>query len=169
MLAGTKFADIYINYSNILRQLNNLPKAIDIINELIIFDSFNVQALRLRSLIYKQLYMFLNAERDLLKIIKIDQSNILLKKDLVDLYIDSKNFQKAIKFCNEVIVNGSKDNFFVKKTFSKINTGDWLNLKEDIKFLNENLDYNIQLDPLSVKYFNDDPFIKKNYRSFLGK
>ena len=162
VLAGTKFADIYINYSNILRQLNNLPKAIDIINELIIFDSFNVQALRLRSLIYKQLYMFLNAERDLLKIIKIDQSNILLKKDLVDLYIDSKNFQKAIKFCNEVIVNGSKDNFFfVKKTFSKINTGDWLNLKEDIKFLNENLDYNIQLDPLSVKYFNDDPFYQK--------
>ena len=97
VLAGTKFADIYINYSNILRQLNNLPKAIDIINELIIFDSFNVQALRLRSLIYKQLYMFLNAERDLLKIIKIDQSNILLKKDLVDLYIDSKNFQKGNK------------------------------------------------------------------------
>ena len=163
LLAKTKFTDPYINYSNILRQQNNLPKALEIINKLIIFDGSNVQAVRLRSIIYKQIFEFKKAEKDLLNIIKIEQSNVLFKKDLVDLYIDSKNFQKAIKFCDEVIDNGCNDNFFfVKKTFSKINAGDWLNLKKDIKLLNKNLDFtNILLDPLSIKYFNDDPFYQK--------
>ena len=163
LLAKTKFTDPYINYSNILRQHNNLPKALEIINKLIIFDGSNVQAVRLRSIIYKQIFEFKKAEKDLLNIIKIEQSNVLFKKDLVDLYIDSKNFQKAIKFCDEVIDNGCNDNFFfVKKTFSKINAGDWLNLKKDIKLINKNLDFtNILLDPLSIKYFNDDPFYQK--------
>ena len=144
---------------------NKLFEAIDLLNKLLLEDKENLKALRQRSLIYKKLLDFKNAEKDLISVIKIDKFNILSNKDLVDLYIDSKAFDKAIIHCDLMLENNIEADFFlIKKIFSNLNVGNWINLKNELEILNKKIDdKNNYLDPLSIKYFNDDPQFHKKF------
>ena len=157
--------ETYLNYSNILMKTNKLSEAIDLLNKLLLEDKENLKALRQRALIYKELLDFKNAEKDLLSTIKIDKFNTLSTKYLVDLYIDSKNYNKALIHCDLMLENNIEPDFFLtKKIFSNLNVGNWINLKNDLEILNKKInDKNNYLDPLSIKYFNDDPQFQKGF------
>jgi len=157
--------ETYLNYSNILMKTNKLSEAIDLLNKLLLEDKENLKALRQRALIYKELLDFKNAEKDLLSTIKIDKFNTLSTKYLVDLYIDSKNYNKALIHCDLMLENNIEPDFFLtKKIFSNLNVGNWINLKNDLEILNKKInDKNNYLDPLSIKYFNDDPQFQKEF------
>ena len=156
-------AETFLNYSNILMKTNKLFEAIDVLNKLLLEDKENLKALRQRALIYKELLDFKNAEKDLISAIKIDKFNTLSNKYLVDLYIDSKAYNKAIKHCDLMLENNIETDFFlIKKIFSNLNVGNWINLKDELEILNKKInDKNNYLDPLSIKYFNDDPEFQK--------
>ena len=155
--------ETYLNYSNILIQINNLFEAINLVNKLLLEDKENLKALRQRALIYKKLSDFKNAEKDLISACEIDKFNILTNKDLVDLYIDSKKYNKAIIHCDLMLKNNIEEDFFtIKKIFSNINAGNWFNFKNELEILNKKIDgKNNYIDPLSLKYFNDDAYFQK--------
>jgi protein O-GlcNAc transferase len=159
------FIDSYINYSNILIQVNNYTKALTILNKILFLDKHNLNALRQRAYIHKYFSNFKKAEDDLKLAIEIDDINFLSNKSLVELYIDTKEFQKAIHYCNFMIERKIKKEFFLqKKILSRIYVGDWLYLNKDLEIFNNNLDYNhISLDPYSLKYLNDDPKLQKKF------
>ena len=90
------FNDSYINYCNILIEINDLDKALQNLNKLLSFDEKNLNGLRQRHFVHKCLFNYSKAEEDLLKAIEIDNLNFLSNKMLVDFYIDTKKFDKAI-------------------------------------------------------------------------
>ena len=98
--------DSYFNYSNLLIQINNLPKALDVINKLILLDPKNLNGLRQRHYINKILFDFKKSEEDLLKAIKIDKFNFLSNKMIVELYIDFKKHKMALPYCNLRLLYG---------------------------------------------------------------
>ena len=159
------FKDSYLNYSNLLIEINNLPKALEIINKFILQNSNNLEALRQRALICKLLFDFKKSEEDLLDTIKIDKFNIISNQMIVKLYIDIKKYEEAIKYCDLMLREEKDVNFFLtKKIFCKINIGSWIDLENDLKIFNNNLKYNqSSINPLSLKYINDDPFFQKNF------
>ena len=162
------FEDSFINYCNILIQTNNLNKALEVINKLLSFSRNNLNALRQRHFVYKSLLNYKKAEEDLLQAIEIDNFNFLSNKMLVEFYIDIKKFDKAIVYCDLMISRGIEKNFFIKKRIiSKIHVGSWLNLKEDLDAFNNFPKHeNTSINPLALKYINDNSFFKKYSENF---
>ena len=159
------FKDSYINYSNLLIVTNKLSEALEVINKFILEDNNNLEALRQRALIYKLLFNFDKSEEDLLKSIQIDRLNTISNQMIVKLYIDLKKYEEAIKFC-DLMMRERRDTIFflTKKILCKINTGAWIGLDKDLKIFNENLkDTQSSINPLSLKYINDDPIFQKNF------
>ncbi len=162
---GLHFEDSLINYSNILLQINNISKSLEIINQLLLVEKKNLNALRHRHLIYKLLFHFSKAEDDLLVAVQLDKLNFLTNKMLVELYIDFKKYEKAISYCNLMIEKKIEKNFFLtKKILSKINLGFWKGLKEELITFNKYFDYDdVSINPLSLKYINDNPLLQKKF------
>ena len=156
------FEDSFYNYSNILIQINDLSKALLITNKLILNNKKNLNGLHQRHLIYKLLFDFTNAEIDILNSIKIDKFNFISNKMLVELYIDYKKFDKALYYCELMINHKIEEEFFgIKKILCKINLGIWQNLKQELEVFNKNFKYDSNsINPLSLKYINDDPLIQ---------
>ena len=156
---GVHFIDSYLNYSNILIKINNYTKALSILDKLLLLDQKNLNALRQRAYIYKNFSEYKKAEEDLSLSIKIEDSNFLNNKSIVELYIDTKEYQNAILYCEKMIKKNVEKQFFLhKKILSKIYLGDWICLKDDLEIFNNNLDFNnISLDPYTFKYLNDNP------------
>ena len=166
------FTDSYLNYVNILIKISNFSEALKILNSLIFTDPQNQNALRQRSFIYKKSLDFKKAENDLLQAIKIDKLNFLNNKMLVDIYIEKKEYQKAITYCDSMINVNIQSNFFLpKKIFCKMKLGIFSNLKKDLDVFNNDLNENdLSLDPLLIKYINDDGhFQKKIAENYWGQ
>ena len=166
------FTDSYQNYVNILIKINNFSEALKILNSLIFTDPQNQNALRQRSFIYKKSLDFKKAEDDLLQAIKIDKLNFLNNKMLVDIYIEKNEYQKAITYCDSMINVNIETNFFLpKKIFCKMKLGIFSNLKKDLEVFNNDLnENNLSLDPLLIKYINDDGhFQKKIAENYWGQ
>ncbi len=157
------FTDSYLNYANILIKINNYSEALKILNTLIFTDPQNQSALRTRSFIYKNSLEFKKAEDDLSQAIKIDKLNFLNNKMLVEIYIEQEEYQKAITYCDSMIDKNIEINFFLpKKIFCKMKLGIFTNLKNDLDLFSNYLDVNnLSLDPLSIKYINDDGYFQK--------
>jgi protein O-GlcNAc transferase len=157
------FKESYINYSNLLIVINNLSKALEVINKLILEDKNNLEALRQRALINKLLSNFDKSEEDLLKSIQIDKLNIISNQMIVKFYIDKKNYEEAIKYCDLMLIKKKYNNFFfAKKILCKIYLGNWIGLKDELKIFNKDFKYDQSpIDPLSLKYINDDPLFQK--------
>ena len=155
----------YINYCNLLIQVNNLNLALKVINKFLLIHKDNLEGLRKRHYINKLLLNFNKAERDLLAAIKIDDLNFLTNKMLVELYIDFKKFEKSLPYCDFMISKGIEKNFFQsKKILSKINIGNWENLNNELKIFNQNLNFdNNFINPLSLKYLNDNALFQKKF------
>lgn len=90
------FKESYINYSNLLIVINKLHKALEVINNFILEDKNNLEALRQRSLINKLLSNFDKSEEDLLKSIQIDKLNIVSNQMIVKFYIDKKIMKRQL-------------------------------------------------------------------------
>ena len=166
------FTDSYLNYVNILIKIDNFSEALKILNSLIFTDPQNQNALRQRSFIYKKSLDFKKAEDDLLEAIKIDKLNFLNNKMLVDIYIEKNEYQKAITYCDSMINVNIETNFFLpKKIFCKMKLGIFSNLKKDLDVFNNDLnENNLSLDPLLIKYINDDGhFQKKIAENYWGQ
>ncbi len=162
---NSHFKDSYINYTNILILINELSRALEVINKFILEDNNNLEALRQRALIHKLLLNYNKSEEDLLNSIKIDKLNIISNQMIVKLYIDIKKYEEAIKYCDLMLSKEKDVNFFLtKKILCKINLGSWTGLEEDLKIFNKNLKYTqSSINPLSLKYINDDPLFQKNF------
>jgi len=155
----------YFNYSNLLIQINNLPKALDIINKLLLIDETNLDGLRQRHYIYKLLLEFKKSEQDLFAALNVDKLNFLTNKMIVELYIDFKQHEMALPYCDLMINEGIEKYFFLsKKILAKIFIGDWRDFQKDIKIFNKKLNQeNQSINPLSLKYLNDDPLFQKKF------
>ncbi|MDA9878545.1 hypothetical protein N9C94_01410, partial [Candidatus Pelagibacter sp.] len=105
----------YFNYSNLLIQINNLPKALDIINKLLLIDETNLDGLRQRHYIYKLLLEFKKSEQDLFAALNVDKLNFLTNKMIVELYIDFKQHEMALPYCDLMINEGIEKFFFLSK------------------------------------------------------
>lgn len=159
------FVNSYYNYSIILIKINKLSEALKVLNNLLFIDPKNQNALRQRAYIYKEFLDFKKAEDDLLLTIQIDKLSFLNNKALVELYRDNKKYQKALIYCDLMIEKNIKTNFFLtKKILCKMNLGFWSGLKSDLDIFNESLDSNnLSLNPLSLKYLNDDANFQKKF------
>ncbi len=159
------FEESIINYTNILMMINKLPEAMETINKLLFYNKNNPKALRLRALIFKKQYDFKKAEYDLLLATKTDNSSISNYKMLVELYTDTKAYQLALNLCEKMIDKNIEKNFFLaKKVICKMNLGNWDGLIADLNQINESLNLNnLSLNPLSLKYLNDDPMFQKRF------
>ena len=137
------FNDSYINYCNILIEINDLDKALQNLNKLLSFDEKNLNGLRQRHFVYKCLSNYSKAKEDLLKQLKSIISTFLTNKMLVDFYIDKKNFDKAIICCDLMISKEIEKNFFItQKIVSQIHIGNWVGLKENLIIFNDFIDEN---------------------------
>ena len=165
------FNDSYINYCNILIEINDLDKALQNLNKLLSFDEKNLNGLRQRHFVYKCLSNYSKAEEDLLRAIDIDNFNFLTNKTLVDFYIDTKKFDKAIICCDLMISKEIEKNFFItKKIVSQIHIGNWIDLKENLIIFNDFIDENnLAIKPLALKYINDDPLFQKKFSEKFWK
>ena len=155
--------DDYINYSNILFEINDYKKALIIINKLLLTQEKNLSGLILRHQIYKTTSDYKKAEEDLLLALSTDNLNFLINKILVEFYIDIKKYENAIPYC-ELMINNQieKKFFFNQKILCKVYLGNWKGLTVDLIKFNKNLDNNISyIKPLFLKYLNDDPLIQK--------
>ena len=59
-----------------------------------------------------------------MKAIEIDNLNFLSNKMLVDFYIDTKKFDKAIIYC-DLMINKEIEKNFITKIISQIHIGTW--------------------------------------------
>ena len=159
------FNDSYINYCNILIEINDLDKALQNLNKLLSFDEKNLNGLRQRHFVHKCLSNYSKSEEDLLRAIDIDNFNFLTNKMLVDFYIDTKKFDKAIICCDLMISKEIEKNFFItQKIISQIHIGNWVGLKENLIIFNNFIDENNSaIKPLALKYINDDPLFQKKF------
>ena len=157
--------ETYLNYSNILIQINDLTNALNIVNKLLFLDQKNLEGLRQRHYINKLLLDFEKSEQDIINAIKIDRLNFLSNKMIIELYNDFKKHDKALPYCDLMIKeNIQKDFFLAKKILAKLHIGNWKNLKNELKQFNQNLKYdNLAINPLSLKYFNDNASYQKKF------
>ena len=155
--------DYYINYSNILFEINDYKKALLIINKFLLIKKKDLNGLILRHQIYKIALDYKKAEEDLLLALSEDNLNFLTNKILVEFYIDIKKYEKAIPYCEFMINNQIKKNFFFnQKILCKVYLGNWKGLTSDLITFNKNLYNNTSyINPLFLKYLNDDPSIQK--------
>ena len=107
----------------------------------------------------------------MLRAIDIDNFNFLTNKMLVDFYIDTKNFDKAIICCDLMISKEIEKNFFItQKIVSQIHIGNWVGLKENLIIFNDFIDENNSaIKPLALKYINDDPLFQKKFSEKFWK
>ena len=161
----------YINYCNLLIEINNLNLALNVINKLLFINENNLEGLRKRHYINKLLLKFEEAEKDLLKALEINELNFLTNKMLVELYIDFKKFDKSLIYCNLMIAKGIEKDFFISKIIiSKIYSGNWDGLNNDLIKFNKNLNHNCShINPLFLKYLNDDPLFQKKFSENFWK
>ena len=99
-LKKAHFNDSYINYSRILYTSKAFKEALSVINSLIFEDNKNIVALRHRFLIYKEINELEKAEIDILSAYKLNDQDISTNKTLVEFYLDTKRFDKAIPYCD---------------------------------------------------------------------
>ena len=125
----------------------------------------NLEGLRKRHYINKLLLKFNEAEKDLLKALEINELNFLSNKMLVELYIDFKKFEKSLTYCNLMIAKGIEKDFFLSKIIiSKIYSGNWESLDDNLIQFNKNLNHNSSyVNPLSLKYLNDNALFQKKF------
>ncbi len=161
----------YINYCNLLIEINNLNLALKVIDKLLLINENNLEGLRKRHYINKLLLKFEESEKDLLKALEIDELNFLTNKMLVELYIDFKKFEKSLSYCNLMIAKGIEKDFFISKIIiSKIYSGNWETLNNDLIIFNKNLNHNYShINPLFLKYLNDDPLFQKKFSENFWK
>jgi len=162
---GLHFVDSYFNYSNILIKINNFSEALKTLNNLLLIDPKNQNALRQRAFLYKEFLNFDKAEDDLLLAIKLDQLSFLNNKTLVEFYTDNRKYQKALPYCDLMIDNNVEVNFFLmKKIFCKMHLGSWSGLSNDLNLINNCLyPNNLSSNPLFLKYLNDDANFQKKF------
>ena len=82
---------------------------------------------------------------------------------VVEFYIDTKRYDEAIPYCNIMIdKNINKEFFIAKKIICKIHFGLWNDLNKDIAIFNDHSNIKeLVINPLDLKYFNDDAFLQK--------
>ena len=161
-LEGSHIVETYLGYSTLLIQINNFTKALQNLNKLLKIDSKNLDGLRKRYFVNKSLKNFEKAEEDLLLAISINKFNFLNNKMIVEFYIQTKKYNLSIKYCDLMIQKNIEKDFFIsKKIISKMHIGDWEKLKGMISDFNESKKFNTGMDPLSLKYINDDALIQK--------
>ena len=162
---NSHFPNSYINYVNILIETNNYSDALIIVNKLLSIFKNNTDGLKQRHLLYKLTNNYFKAEEDLLTLVNLDNSNLLSKKMLVEFYVDTKQYDKAIPICNSMIEGNLEKIFFTtKRILCKIHTGYWNEFEKDLDFFNQNINSQLgNLNPLSLKYLNDDPLYQKNF------
>jgi len=161
----------YINYCNLLIEINNLNLALKAVDKLLLINKNNLEGLRKRHYINKLLLKFNEAEKDLLKALEIHELNFLTNRMLVELYIDFKKFEKSLTYCNLMITKGIEKDFFLSKIIiSKIYSGNWESLDDYLIQFNKNLNYNSSyINPLFLKYLNDDPIFQKKFSENFWK
>ena len=155
--------DSLINYSNILFQVRDYKNALTVINQLLFIEKKNLNGLILRHQIYKITLDNLRAEEDILLALTIDKSNLLTNKTLVEFYIDINKHEKAIPYC-DLMINAEMEKifFFNKRIICKIYLGMWKGLINDLDIFNKSLKIdNSFMNPLFIKYLNDDPSMQK--------
>ncbi len=157
------FNDSYVNYCNILIEVNNLNKALQNLNNLLLLDEKNLNGLRQRHFVYKCLSNYSKAEEDLLRAIDIKNLDFLSIKMLVEFYIDIKKFEKAIIYCDLMISKNIEKNFFItKKIISQIHIGSWMELRDNLLAFNQFIsEENLAINPLALKYINDEALLQK--------
>ena len=162
------FNDSYINYSRILYSIKSYKESLFIINTLLFEDDKNLTGLRHRFLIYKDLNKFDKAEADILKAYKINNSDIATNRTLVEFYVDTRKFDKAIPYCDLMIERNIDLSFFLMvKINCKIHLGFWKGLLKDLDLFKDKIDDKIMYRPLSLKYFSDDAALhKKNAENY---
>ena len=84
---------------------------------------------------------------------------------LVEFYIDIKKFEKAIIYCDLMISKNIEKNFFItKKIISQIHIGSWMELRDNLLAFNQFIsEENLAINPLALKYVNDDALLQKNF------
>ena len=158
----------YLNYSKILHKNKFYNQALSIINNLLFEDDKNLIAIRHRFLIFKDLKDIVNAEKDILTAYKLNNLDIITNKTLVEFYVDNKQFDKAIPYCDLMIGANIDALFFIMmKINCKIHLALWKNLSNDLDLFKDKIDNNITFRPLALKYFNDDAQLhKKNAKNY---
>ncbi len=161
-------SESYLNYSKILHKNKFYNQALLIINNLLFENDKNLIAIRHRFLIYKDLKDKVNAEKDILTAYKLNNFDIITNKTLVEFYVDNKQFDKAIPYCDSMIVANIDALFFIMmKINCKIHLALWKNLSKDIDLFKDKSLNNITFRPLALKYFNDDAALhKKNAENY---
>ena len=156
------FQESYFNYSKILFEIKSYKESLESINKVLFLNEKNIEALKHRFLIYKNLNEISKAEESILLAFKINNQDILTNKLIVNFYMKLKNFDEALKFCNHMInLDKDKKFFLVKKIDCKIHMGLWKNFNNDLKLFNDNDNSQLNISPLSLKYFSDDSFLHK--------
>ena len=156
------FSNSYINYSKILYSIKSYKESLFVINTLLFENDKNVTGLRHRFLIYKDLNELDKAEADILKAYKINNSDIVTNRTLVEFYVDTKKFDKAITYCDLMIERNIDLPFFLMvKINCKIHLGFWRDLLNDLDLFKNKIDNKTILRPLSLKYFSDDANLHK--------
>ena len=156
------FTDSYINYSRILYLNKSYEDALFIINNLIFEDDKNIIALRHRFLIYKEINELNKAEQDILSAYKLNNHDLSTNKTIVEFYLDTKNFDKAMPYCDLMISKNTEISFFLMaKITCKIHLGLWNGLLDELNLLENKIDDKIIFRPLALKYFNDNAEIQK--------
>ena len=156
------FTDSYINYSRILYLNKSYEDALFIINSLIFEDDKNIIALRHRFLIYKEINELNKAEQDILSAYKLNNNDISTNKTIVEFYLDTKNFDKAIPYCDFMISKNIEKSFFLMaKITCKIHLGLWNGLLGELNLFENKIDDQIIFRPLALRYFNDNAELQK--------
>ena len=156
------FTDSYINYSRILYLNKSYEDALFIINNLIFEDGKNIIALRHRFLIYKEINELNKAEQDILSAYKLNNHDLSTNKTIVEFYLDTKNFDKAMPYCDLMISKNTEISFFLMaKITCKIHLGLWNGLLDELNLLENKIDDKIIFRPLALRYFNDNAEIQK--------
>lgn len=156
------YRDSYLNYSKILFEIKFYKESLVAVNKALFFNDKNIDALRQRFLIYKNLNDTSKAKESILLAHKLNKKDVLTNKLLINFFINLKIFDKAIELCNYMIDLDEDKNFFLaKKIDCKLHAGLWKDLHTDLKLFKNNSNNELKISPLSLKYFSDDALLQK--------
>ena len=83
----------------------DIKKAIDVLSTQLAKDSTNISALKLRSSCYIKLEDYTSAERDLVKILVIENRDLSTKYILADVYFKNDKFDRSLELYQELNYN----------------------------------------------------------------